>query len=177
MLNRSDAFSDSRGIPIRIELYHASKFGNGAQVAEELRRVMEARGHQVSVHHIDEVRPKELPSADLYIFGSPTRFGGPIGSMKRFVKKANLPPGSKYAVFATHGNAVPDKKTGRMPTEEELGRLRRTIPVLDEILMGKGMVKVADKMFFVSGEQMKGHLIEGWQGRAEEFATAILGPA
>jgi flavodoxin len=172
------AFSSIRsnrgGILIKIELYHASKFGNGAKVAEELRRVVETKGHQVNVHHIDDAEPKELPLADLYIFGSPTRFGGPIGSMHRFIKKVTLPLGTKYAIFATHGDAVPNKKTGQMPTEEELNRERKTIPELEEILREKGLVKIADKVFLVSGEKLKGPLKEGWQEKVEEFATAIL---
>jgi len=159
---------------MKIELYHASKFGNGAMVAEELRRVMEAKGHQMSVHHIDEAKSKDMPSADMYIFGSPTRFGRPIGSMRRFLKKAHLPPGTKYAIFATHADAVPDKKTGKVPTEEELNRWRKTIPDLDEILKGKGLVKVADRVFIVSADAMKGPLKEGWQERASEFVSAIL---
>jgi flavodoxin len=163
------------GILIKIELYHASKFGNGAKVAEELRRVMETKVHQVNVHHIKESKPKELPLADLYVFGSPTRFGGPLGSMRRFIKKVSLPSGTKYAIFATHGDAVPNKKTGLMPTEEELNRWRKTIPILDEILKEKGLVKVADKIFLVSAETMKGPLKDGWQGKVEEFATTILG--
>ncbi len=130
-------------------------------MAEELQKVMAARGHQMDVHHIKESRPKELPQADLYVFGSPTRFGKPIGGMRRFVKKVRLPAGTRYAVFATHGAAVPDKKTGKIPTEEELVKWRRTIPVLDELLKGKGLVKVADKVFFVSGETLKGPLKEG----------------
>ncbi len=160
---------------MKIELYHASKFGNGAKVADELRRVMETKGHQVNVHHIRESKPKELALADLYIFGSPTRFGGPLGSMRRFIKKVSLASGTKYAIFATHGDAAPDKKTGRMPTEEELNRWRKTVPVLDEILKEKGLVKVADKIFLVSAETMKGPLKEGWQGDVDEFATTILG--
>lgn len=136
---------------------------------------MEAKGHQIIVHHIREAKPKEMPSADLYIFGSPTRFGGPIGSMRRFIKKANLPPGAKYAIFATHADEVPDKKTGRMPTEDDLNLRRKTIPDLDEILKGKGLVKVADKVFNVNVDTMKGPLKEGWQQKAMEFATAILG--
>lgn len=169
--------SEKGGIHIKIELYHASKFGNGAMVAEEFRRVMETKGHQVSVHHIDESKPKELPLADLYVFGLPTRFGGPRGSMRRFIKKVSLPSGTRYAIFATHGDAVPDKKTGRMPTEEELTRWRKTIPILDEILREKGLLKVADKIFLVSGETLKGPLKEGWQGKVEEFVTAILSPS
>ncbi|ODS40601.1 MAG: hypothetical protein A7315_08145 [Candidatus Altiarchaeales archaeon WOR_SM1_79] len=158
---------------MRVELYHASKFGNGAKVSEELQRVMEAKGHKVNLHHIKEANPKELPSADLYIFGSPTRFGKPIGSMRRFIKKVSLPPKTKYAVFATHGQAVPDKKTGKMPTEDEIERWRKTIPYLDEILKGKGLVKVAEKKFYVSGETLKGSLIEGWQEKVKEFAAQI----
>lgn len=134
---------------------------------------METNGHQMSVHHIAGAKPKEMPSADLYIFGSPTRFGRPIGSMRRFIKKVTLPTGTKYAVFATHADDVPDKKTGRMPTEEELNRGRKTIPDLDEVLKGKGLVKVAEKVFNVSADTMKGPLKEGWQEKAREFATAI----
>jgi flavodoxin len=162
-------------ITARIELYHASKFGNGAKVAEELQRVMEAKGYLLNVHHIKGAKPKEMPSADLYVFGTPTRLGRPIGSMRRFLKKISLPPGTEYAAFATHADAVPDKKTGKIPTEEELTRWRKTLPEMDEILKAKGLEKVADKVFMVSADTMKGPLKEGWQGKVEEFATAILG--
>ncbi len=158
---------------MKIDLYHASKFGNGAKVAEELRRVMEAKGHQLNVHHIKGANPKKLPSADLYIFGSPTRFGKPIGGMRRFTKKVTLPQGTKYAVFATHGEATPDKKTGKMPTHEEIKRWRRTIPIMDEVLRGKGLVKIADKKFYVVAYTLKGPLKEGWQEKVKEFAAQI----
>ena len=164
------------GMFVMIEIYHASKYGNGAEVAEELRRVLEAKGRQVSVHHIDEVRPRDVPPAELYIFGSPTRFGGPIGGMKRFLKKAALSPGSRYAVFATHGASVPDKKTSRTPTDEEMARLRRTIPIMDEILAERGLSKVGEQMFLVSGDQMRGHLLEGWQDLAVKISVASLPP-
>lgn len=158
---------------MKIELYHASKFGNGEKVAEELRRVMEGKGHEMKVHHVKEADPKKLPSADLYIFGSPTRFGKPIGNMRRFVKKVSLPPKTKYAVFATHGEAVPDKKTGKMPTEDEIERWRKTIPIMDEVLKGKGLVKIADKKFYIVADTLKGPLKEGWQDKVKEFAVQI----
>jgi flavodoxin len=158
---------------MKIEIFHASKYGNGAKVAEELSVLLGAKGHEVKVHHIDDAKPKELPSADIYIFGSPTRFGGPIGEMKRFLKKAELPSGGKYAVFATHSQVLPNKKTGIMPTQDEINQMRRTIPTLDEILKEKGMVKIAEKIFEVSADEMKGHLLDGWKERSVAFAAQI----
>jgi hypothetical protein len=116
-------------------------------------------------HHIDDANPNGPPAANLYVFGAPPRFGGPIDGMKRFLKKIKLPVGTKYAIFSTNGELMPNKKTGQMPSEEEVNRMRGTIPSMDEILNDQGMVKIADKIFLVSAEDMKGHLMGGWQER------------
>ena len=58
---------------MRIEYLHASKYGNGAAVAEEFKKQMSARGATVNVHHIREARPNELAPADLYLLSSPGR--------------------------------------------------------------------------------------------------------
>lgn len=58
---------------MRIEYLHASKYGNGAEVAEEFGQQMAAKGVTVQVHHIREARPNELPPADLHLFSSPAR--------------------------------------------------------------------------------------------------------
>jgi menaquinone-dependent protoporphyrinogen IX oxidase len=159
---------------MRIEIFHASKYGNGEQVAKELQKVLATRGVQANVHHMDEVKPRELPQADLYVFGSPTRMGKPPGGVRRFIKKLGLPSGSKYAIFATHGAPQPDKKTGKMPTSEEIAKWQRTTPVLDELLMSEGLVKVADTIVYVNN--LKGPLEDGWQGKVSAFADRILGP-
>ena len=157
---------------MKIELYHASKFGNGTKVAEEFRKLMVEKGHQVSIHHIKDSKPKEIPQADLYVFGSPARIGKPIGGMRRFLKKVALPTGAKYALIATHGAPRPDKKTGKMPSQEEQERWYTTIPILEEILGSKGMVKVADVKVFVT--DLKGPLEEGWQNKVEAFTDQIM---
>lgn len=125
----------------------------------------------MNVHHIRDSRPKELPSADLYIFGTPARVGKPLGKMRRFAKKVVLPTGTNYALFATHGAPRPDKKTGEMPTEEEQERWYTSIPVLTEILAPKGLVKVADMRVFVM--DLQGPLEEGWQSKVEAFLEKI----
>ena len=156
---------------MKIEYLHASKYGNGAMVAEEFKKRMAARGVTVNVRHIKEARPKELPPADLYLFSSPGRIGRPIGGMRRFLKKAKLPSGTKYAILTTEGAPQPDKKTGRMPTEEEQAKWQRVIPIMNEILQEKGLVKVAEGKILVTG--LKGPLEEGWQKKVEAFASQI----
>jgi len=156
---------------MKIEYFHASKYGNGAKVADEFKTQMIAKGVMVDVHHIREARPKEMPPADLYLFSSPGRMGKPIGRMRRFLKKAELPSGAKYAILTTEGAPQPDKKTGRMPTEEELAKWQRVRPIMNEILREKGLVKVAEGKVLVTG--LKGPLEEGWQKKVEAFASEI----
>jgi hypothetical protein len=156
---------------MRIEYFHASKYGNGLKVAEEFRKRMATKGVTVNIQHVRDARPKELPPADLYLFSSPGRIGRPIGGMRRFLKQVNLPPGTKYAVLTTEGAPQPDKKTGRMPTEQEMARWQRIIPTMNKLLQEKGLAKVAEGKVLVTG--MKGPLEEGWQKKVEAFAAQI----
>lgn len=156
---------------MKIEYFHASKFGNGARVAEEFKKTMAARGIEVVVRHVRDANPRQMPPAELYLFSSPGRMGKPIGRARRFLKKVNLPSGSKYALLTTEGAPRPDKKTGRMPTEEEQAKWQRVRPVMNEILQAKGLVKVAEGRVCVTG--MKGPLEEGWEGKVEAFAAQI----
>ncbi len=160
-------------VTMKIEYFHASVYGNGATVAEEFKRQMAAKGVTVDVHHIEDTRPKELPPADLYLFSSPGRFGKPIKGMHRFLKEINLPAGTKYAVLTTEPAPKPDKKTGKMPTEEELGASQHVMSIMNELLKEKGLVKAAETKVFVTG--LKGPLEAGWQKKVEVFATTILG--
>ena len=158
---------------MKIEYYHASKFGNGAMVAEEFKKLMAAKRVTVNVHHIRDAQPKELMPADLYVFSSPGRIGKPIGSMRKFLKKAQLPSGARYAILTTEGAPQPNKKTGKMPTEEELAKYQRVRPIMNELLQTKGMKKVVEGNVLVTG--MKGPLEEGWQKKVETFVAQILG--
>ena len=156
---------------MKIEYLHASKFGNGAMVAEEFKNQMEAKGVRVEVRHIRQARPSELSAADLYLFSSPGRMGKPIGAMRRFLKKVELPVGTKYAILTTEAAPKPDKKTGRVPTEEELAKWQRVRPIMNEILQGKGLVEVFEDKILVTG--LKGPLEEGWQQKVEAFVARL----
>jgi menaquinone-dependent protoporphyrinogen IX oxidase len=156
---------------MKIDYLHASKYGNGALVASEFKTQMEARGVVVRIHHIREVTPTGLSPADLYVFSSPGRLGKPIRSMRRFLKRVKLPNGTRYAILTTEAAPRPDKKTGRIPTEEELAKWQRVRPIMNEILQGMGLVEVAEDKVFVTG--LKGPLEEGWQEKVKAFVTRI----
>ncbi|MCL5281728.1 MAG: hypothetical protein M1376_17660 [Planctomycetes bacterium] len=156
---------------MKIEYFHASKYGNGARVAEEFQRHMAAKGITVNVHRIRDARAKEIPPADLYVFSSPGRCGKPTWGMRRFLKKAQLPSGTKYAILNTELAPQPNKKTGRMPAEEELAKWQRIIPIMNERLQAKGLVKVAEGKILVT--RLKGPLEEGWQKKVAAFASRI----
>jgi len=156
---------------MRIEYFHASKYGNGARVAEEFKKDMAARGVEVSVHHIDSVRPRELPAADLYLFSTPGRMGKPIKAMRAFAKDVQLPAGTRYLLLTTEMGPKPDKKTGRMPTEEEICRYQKVRPIMNDLLQGKGLVEVAEEKVYVT--DIKGPLEDGWQQKVEAFAARV----
>lgn len=107
---------------MKIEYFHVSKYGNGAMVAEEFKRIMSVENNLVNVQHIRDAKPKEMPAADLYVFSSPGRMGKPIGGMRRFLMKVSLPAGAEYAILTTELAPMPDKKTGNMPTPEETAK-------------------------------------------------------
>ena len=156
---------------MKIEYYHDSKWGHGVTVAEEFKKQISAKGASVDIHQVKHSKADKLPVADLFIFSSPGRWGGPTWRVTRFLKKLKLPKGTKYAVFTTEGAAKPDKKTGKLPTEEEQAKWHKIIPKMNKILEGKGLVKVAEGKVLV--HEMKGPIEEGWQKKVEAFVAAI----
>jgi len=148
-----------------IEYYHASKYGNGVKVAEEFKKIMTAKGVAVNIQHVKKTKPKEIPPADLYVFSSPGRFGKPIGDIRSFLGKAQLAPGARCAVLTTEMAPQPDKKTGKVPREDE--DYQKVLPIMREILEAKNLQKVAEKRIYVLG--IKGPLEDGWQKKVEAF--------
>ncbi|MCK7518824.1 MAG: hypothetical protein MZV64_14400 [Ignavibacteriales bacterium] len=68
-----------------IEYFHASKYGNGAKVAEEFRALMAAKGVTVNVHHVRDAEPDGAAagrplSSSVRPAGSASPSGGPAGS-------------------------------------------------------------------------------------------------
>jgi multimeric flavodoxin WrbA len=160
---------------MNIAYYHASTFGNGATVAEQFKKIMAARGVTVTIRHIRDANPRHLPAADLYVFSSPGRIGKPKGNARRFLRKVTLEPGTRYAILTTQGAPRPDKRTGKLSTQEEQDRWERVIPIMNELLEAKGMTKVAEGAVLVTG--IKGPLEQSWQNKVMAFADQIMSTA
>ena len=77
----------------------------------------------------------------------------------------------EYAVLTTEAAPKPDKKTGRVPSEEERAKWQRLIPIMNEILQSKGLVRVTDDKVLVTG--LKGPLEAGWQAKVEAFVAKL----
>jgi hypothetical protein len=155
-----------------IEYYHASRFGNGAMVAEEFRRQSALLGVTVNVHHIRDANPKNLPRADLYVFSSPGRWGQPIKKVRRFLGELDLPAGTNCAVLTTEIAPRPDKKTGALPSEEEQAKWQRVRPIMNELLQNAGLAKVAEDKILVN--EIRGPLEDGWEAKVQSFAEQVL---
>lgn len=158
-----------------IAYYHASRYGNGRAVAAEFARTMARRGVDVQVQHVRDADPKHLPPAEVYVFSSPGRMGRPAGNARRFLRRAVLPAGARYALLTTEMAPQPDRKTGRMPTEAEIARWQRVRPIMSELLRSKGATGIADDCVHVTG--LQGPLEQGWEGRVGAFADRVLSAA
>jgi flavodoxin len=61
-------------------------YGNTKRVAEAVADELKAEGHEVDLRSVRDDYPAP-PMGDLMFVGSPIRFGGPTGRIKKFVKK------------------------------------------------------------------------------------------
>lgn len=154
---------------MRIEYLHASKFGNGAHVAEEFQQQAATRGATTAIHHIRDVDPRRLPEADLYVFSSPGRMGRPIGGMRRFLRRLRLPAGTPYALLTTEAAPSPDPER---PGEDEVNRYQRVRPIMHELLQAAGLVPVAEGVVHVTA--MKGPLEPDWEPKVKQLVEDAL---
>lgn len=153
---------------MRILYLHASKYGNGAMVAEEFAQQAGARGATTTVHHVRDVDPRRLPAADLYVLSSPGRMGRPIGRMRRFLRRLRLPAGTRCAVITTEAAPEFDAQTGEAPVSP----MQRVRPMMHDMLAAAGLVQVAEGVVHVT--EMKGPLEPDWQPKVKEFVEQAL---
>lgn len=102
-------------------------FGNTKRVAEAIVEQLRADGHETELRDIREDSPSP-PQGDVLFVGSPIRFGGPTGRIKKFVKKLDKDTwaGKPVVVFTT---------TGMMPKEPATDKQKQSF---DKWALGGG---------------------------------------
>jgi len=159
---------------MQILYVHASKYGNGEKVAAEFARQMAQRYVDVTIRHVRDVKANRLMDADLYVFSSPGRMGKPPRRVRRFLANVQLPVGTRCAILATELAAQPNKKTGLIPTDEELARWRQVVPIMHELLATKGLVSVEEATVQVTA--VKGPLEPDWEQKVADLVAKLPCP-
>ena len=136
-------------------IYH-TRFGNNAAVARRLSDSLESLGHGVSVHPISEARPSEIPTADLYLAGSPTQLGSLPMKMEQFLSDMTVRESAMFAVFCTW--AEPGSTTAEK---------------LESALEKKGARRVTEALVFPV-KDLRGPIEEGWEEEADTWAEALV---
>jgi len=146
-----------RGTIMKVYIAYESKYGNGKKCVEYLTEAITKKGHSVETSSIREINPDSIPSADLYIFSSPTHIGRPPRKMKKFLNNLEISQEeAKYTTIVTHMD--PKAKTHQ---------------IINNLLQPKGMTKVSDGVRIkVNG--MKGPLEEGYEKKLDAFANEIF---
>ncbi len=134
-----------------------SRYGHGKQIVENLVDRLEKNEIETSIHKPDDVDPKNIPEADLYVFSSPTEAFRIKSDMRKFMKKIEKLDGKKYGIINTHSMK------------------RNWLKSMDKILKKKGMKKLAEVDFQIGKEGAeKGEALpEGWERKLDNFARNL----
>ena len=141
---------------MKIAIGYYTAHGNNKIVSETVASLLQEKGAEVDIYSVAEKKPEELGEADIYIFSSPTRMGGPAGRMKAFIKKFTPKEGAGYAILNTCLGAEGTK----------------VVPKLSEILESKGLKRVAEGVCLqVAGA--KGPLKDGETDKLKSFSDQV----
>jgi flavodoxin I len=135
-------------------IVYDSNYGHTEQIAHAMGHALDAQ-----VLHAGDVNPKDLPSFDLVIVGSPTHGGFPTEGIHDLAKTASAFDGINVAAFDT--------------------RTKRTIfgyaapKIAKNLEKNGGTLLAPPEGFFVLGK--KGPLKEGELARAADWAKGLVG--
>jgi flavorubredoxin len=144
---------------MKVCIVYDSKYGNGKKCMEYLHDVINKKDHNVEMISIHDIEPTLIPTADLYVFSSPTQMGRPSSNMKRFLKKIQINNKSTKYALVTTCMYPPNTKC---------------LEKMEKLLSSKNISKISDGLMIkVTG--MNGPLDSGYEEKLDAFANNILG--
>ncbi len=135
-----------------------SRYGHGKKMVGYLTEKLEEEGVETESFKPDEIDPKEIPEADVYVFSSPTEAFRIKKDMRKFMKKLEKMDDRKYGIINTHGMK------------------RNWLKNMDKILKKKGMEKLAaiDFQIVKEGAEEGKALPKDWKDRLDIFVKDIM---
>ncbi|MBU0496621.1 MAG: flavodoxin domain-containing protein [Candidatus Thermoplasmatota archaeon] len=133
-----------------------SRYGNNKKLVDALAEKLKQKG-ETQIFKTDEADPAAMPSADVYVFSTPTEAHNIQRNMRSFMKKLQSMDGKKYGIINTHGMK------------------KNWLPKMEKLLSKKNMVKVTGVDFQVLNKDEKtgNPLIDNWEDRLDEFAQKL----
>ena len=146
-------------MPMNISIIYESKYGNGKQAMTYLETILKKQGYTVHLMSIHDIKPRQLPESDLYIFSAPNAFGKIIRPMRKFLEKMEINNTSAHYLLV---NTCLD------PTSDQDKGLEQ----MEEILKEKNIKKLSDGVKLkVMG--IKGPLEAGYEKKLDSLAEMI----
>ncbi len=144
---------------MKINIIYESKHGNGKEAMTYLENILRKKGYSVQLQSIHEIKPHQLPEADVYVFSAPNAFGKIIRSMRKFLEKIEIKnPNTRYLLVNTCLDPSSSQDKG--------------LEQMEEILQEKNIMKLTEGLKLkVLG--IKGPLESGYEKKLDELAEKI----
>ena len=144
---------------MKISIMYESKYGNGKEAMMRLESILQKKGYSVQHQSIHEIKPHNLPEADVYVFSAPNAFGKINRSMRKFLEKMEIKNQNiRYVLVNTCLNPSSSQDKG--------------LEQMEEILREKNIMKLTEGLKLkVMG--IKGPLEAGYEKKLEELADKI----
>lgn len=134
-----------------------SRYGHNKKIVERLSEKLKENGHTAKVFKADELEPKELTKADVYVFSAAAEAFRVQKHMRAFMKNLIDVEGKKVALINTHA----------MKKKNWLGSM-------EKFVKKKSMMVVASTDFLIGEGQDKGEgLGVDWETKLDGFADTL----
>ncbi len=156
---------------MKILIIYDSFFGNTQDIAKAIAGALQS-AHEVELHRVNDLRPRQLSQVDLLILGSPTRGFKATPAITKFISSlpAKQLKGTSVAAFDTR-IAIEDVDSRILsPLIRVFGYAAK--PMADKLRKKGGELMAPPEGFIVRDSE--GPLKEGERDRAAEWANHII---
>jgi flavodoxin len=157
---------------MKILIIYDSFFGNTQDIAKAIAGALQS-GHEVELHRVGDVRPRQISKVDVLIVGSPTRGFKATAAIIKYI--SSLPAkhlkGKRVAAFDTRISIEEVNSRFLSPLIRIFGYAAK--PIADKLHKKGGELIAPPEGFIVLDSE--GPLKEGERERAARWAEHIIG--